>query len=105
MPRVNRASYEVRVTRLLGDGDEVEEKPQMVPAHDLSDALRIASCGPGVLLSFGATRVEHPKAAKGYVTKTGKVLTEADIEALADEAERGYDVEHLRGKADRRGVD
>lgn len=27
-----------------------------------------------------------------FVTKTGKVLTDADIEKLADEAERGYDV-------------
>lgn len=39
--------------------------------------------------------------AKTYRTKTGKVLTDADIEALADEAERGYDVEGL--KARRRG--
>jgi hypothetical protein len=30
-----------------------------------------------------------------YVTKTGRVLTAADIEALAEEAERGYDVSHL----------
>lgn len=30
-----------------------------------------------------------------YRTKTGRVLTDADIEALADEAERGYDVENL----------
>lgn len=30
-----------------------------------------------------------------YRTKTGRVLTDADMEALADEAERGYDVEHL----------
>jgi len=30
-----------------------------------------------------------------YRTKTGRVLTDADIEALADEAERGYDVEQL----------
>lgn len=29
-------------------------------------------------------------------TKTGKILTDADIEALADEAERGYDVSHLK---------
>ena len=28
-------------------------------------------------------------------TKTGKVLTDADIVALADEAEQGYDVSHL----------
>src|SRR5215470_11620816 len=31
-----------------------------------------------------------------YRTKTGRVLTDADIQALADEAERGYDVEHLK---------
>lgn len=37
----------------------------------------------------------------GYRTKTGKILTDSDIEALADEAERGYDVEVL--KARRRG--
>jgi hypothetical protein len=38
---------------------------------------------------------------KPYTTKTGKVLTDADIEALADEAERGYDVEVLKPR--RRG--
>jgi len=31
------------------------------------------------------------------VTKTGKVLTDEDIQALADEAERGYDVERIKG--------
>jgi hypothetical protein len=36
-----------------------------------------------------------------YKTRTGKVLTDAEIEALAHEAERGYDVEAL--KARRRG--
>lgn len=36
-----------------------------------------------------------------FKTKTGKVLTDADIEALADEAERGYDVEVLKTR--RRG--
>ncbi len=29
-----------------------------------------------------------------YRTKTGRILTDADIKGLADEAERGYDVEH-----------
>lgn len=28
-----------------------------------------------------------------YQTKTGRILTDADIQALADEAERGYDIE------------
>lgn len=31
----------------------------------------------------------------GPMTKSGKVLTDADIRALADEAERGYDIKHL----------
>jgi hypothetical protein len=34
-------------------------------------------------------------------TNTGRVLTDAEIEALADEAARGYDVDQL--KARRRG--
>ncbi len=38
---------------------------------------------------------------KPYKTKTGKVLTDSEIEAMADEAERGYDVETL--KVRRRG--
>jgi len=33
---------------------------------------------------------------RSYRTRSGKVLTNADIEALADEAERGYDVSRLR---------
>jgi len=31
-----------------------------------------------------------------YRTKAGRVLTDADIAALADEAEHGYDVSRLR---------
>lgn len=33
---------------------------------------------------------EEAREDEPIVTKTGKVLTDADIEALADEAERGY---------------
>jgi uncharacterized protein (DUF4415 family) len=39
--------------------------------------------------------------AKTYRTKSGKVLTDAEIEALADEAEQGYDVAVLKTR--RRG--
>ena len=35
---------------------------------------------------------------KTYLTRTGKELTDADIEAMADEAERGYDVEALKAR-------
>ncbi|MGO9658064.1 MAG: ribbon-helix-helix protein, CopG family [Acidimicrobiales bacterium] len=41
------------------------------------------------------------EAPKTYTTRTGKVLTDADIDAIATEVERGYDVEVL--KARRRG--
>jgi hypothetical protein len=41
------------------------------------------------------------EANKTYRTKTGKVLTDADIEELADEAEQDIDVGRL--KARRRG--
>ena len=38
---------------------------------------------------------------KNYRTKTGKLLTDADVEALADEVEGDYDVETLKTR--RRG--
>jgi len=31
-----------------------------------------------------------------FITRTGKVLTDGEIQALADEAERGYDIEALK---------
>lgn len=37
-----------------------------------------------------------------YVTKTGKKLADADIEALADEAERGYEVDQIKPISDER---
>jgi hypothetical protein len=42
--------------------------------------------------------VECLVAMGKMVTKTGKVLTNDDIQALADEAERGYDVSKIRTK-------
>lgn len=45
-----------------------------------------------------------PEVPPTYVTKSGRVLTDADIEVLADEAERGYDLPKLdRSKAKHRG--
>lgn len=43
----------------------------------------------------------EPDESRTYRTKTGRVLTSADINELADEAERGYDVERLVGKPGR----
>jgi hypothetical protein len=36
-------------------------------------------------------------------TKSGKPITDADIEALADEAETGYDVDELIARRGKRG--
>jgi hypothetical protein len=41
--------------------------------------------------------------SKAYKTKTGRVLTDADIEAMADEAERDSDFDMERLKVRRRG--
>lgn len=37
----------------------------------------------------------HMPGVEPIITKTGKVLNDTDIQALADEAEAGYDVSHL----------
>ncbi len=39
--------------------------------------------------------------SKGYKTKSGKLLTDAEVERLADEVQQGYDVETLKRR--RRG--
>ncbi len=49
---------------------------------------------------------EVPKAAQIMTsrrTSTGHVITDADIEALADEAERGYDPAELIARRGKRG--
>lgn len=60
--------------------------------------------------AFGMTYDDNPESPRSraydegrtvgeregtYTTKSGRVLTNADFEALADEAEKGYDVSHL----------
>jgi hypothetical protein len=40
---------------------------------------------------------------KTYRTKSGRELTEADLDALADEAEAGYDVDQLLARRGKRG--
>ena len=42
-----------------------------------------------------------PERSQPFTTKSGRVLSDADVEALADGAERGYDVEDLERR--RRG--
>src|SRR3546814_2715329 len=46
-------------------------------------------------------RIAMTETSRTYTTKTGRELTDSDIEKLADEAEQGYDVDDLRRR--RRG--
>lgn len=48
-------------------------------------------------LCTGSGTFDLSPAPGRHVTRTGKVLTDTDIQNLADEAERGYDVSHLTG--------
>jgi len=43
-----------------------------------------------------ADEIERNMASRHLHTKTGRVLSDEDIQALADEAEVGYDVSHLK---------
>lgn len=57
------------------------------------EALRVQSMSPIVV---------YDESAHELITKTGRVLSDADVEQLAAEAEAGYDVEQLRDKPNRR---
>jgi len=50
---------------------------------------------------FPAEEIPVADTPKPYTTTTGKVLSDADIDAMADEAEHGYDIETLKTR--RRG--
>jgi len=51
---------------------------------------------PGRVWSENSIRLLISVTEKTYRTRTGKTLTDADIEAMADDAERGYDPEVLK---------
>lgn len=61
--------------------------------------IRAAEAGTSLNAWIVATlenEIEKPsQPAKELRTKTGRVMTDEEIQALADEAERGYDVESI----------
>lgn len=86
--------------------DKVMEQLQRV-LHDLSDLSEFGAEGQpfqGVVIdALDFVYRDRPLTKWRItieqivgVTKTGKTLTNSDIERLADEAEQGYDVEHLQ---------
>ena len=74
--------------------------------HDLSDLSEFGEGEEfdGIVLDEIPFQYRDAEASEWRVTferivgrtRTGKTLTDRDIEALSEEAERGYDVEHLQ---------
>src|SRR3546814_1575890 len=58
-------------------------------------------CGGRSTTCCRSRRIAMTETSRTYTTKTGRELTDSDIEKLADEAEQGYDVDDLRRR--RRG--
>lgn len=44
------------------------------------------------IVAAGNEYIENEAVKRPYVTQTGRVLDDTDIQALADEAERGYEI-------------
>jgi hypothetical protein len=77
----------------------IQERLYLVTVEDITEEELCVNCGDP-----WEDHVAHQctlgwKSSKGdeteYRTISGKLLTDAEIEALADEAERGYDVRNL----------
>jgi hypothetical protein len=82
---------------------EALDRLRLIPLSGSTDEeVRIYEDATGIIVgntqaSYGYVYVcGYLKHHLPAVTKTGQVLTDEDFEALADEAERGYDVERLR---------
>jgi hypothetical protein len=61
--------------------------------YELANECEVEPADPTICDACAAYLIAQEK--KPMDSLTGRVLTDADIEALADEAERGYDVSHL----------
>jgi dCTP deaminase len=79
--------------------DDWRERP-----HSFEEAMDRIDEGDPEVVGEQSVRAHDSSRTEGtlFRTRSGKVLTEADIETLADEAEVGYDVEHLIGRPVRR---
>lgn len=76
------------------------ENAEIVAGMDLADCdvgLQVSYDGRIWLCVNGVAWVRFKPHLR---TKTGKILTDEDIQALADEAEAGYDVSHLKDRKD-----
>lgn len=66
-------------------------------------AVRAYGLDPEALKRAADEQRAELLSLRTYRTKTGRLLTDADIEAFADEAERGYEVHNLTPRGARSG--
>jgi hypothetical protein len=66
--------------------------------HGVDDDVSYLHASVALIATLLADEIERNVNARHYHTATGKVLTDESIQALADEAERGYDVSHLKDR-------
>jgi hypothetical protein len=90
------AVYEITLTVSRVKEEHVSWTVKALEAF--SHVLALEGTDIGIDISVEKDRDGVERFAEFYRTKTGKVLIDDDVQALADEAERGYDVEHLREK-------
>lgn len=69
--------------------------PANCPRYVDDGGPKCARCGGYPDEHTDAAVIHHEVAPEPLRTKSGRVLTDADLSALADEAEAGYDVEPL----------
>lgn len=99
---------EAALRAYLGSQPPADEAPPLAsPAHDSSPHLHShegALSGPMAddphdhlhAHQYAGVTHRHPHSHQpALITRTGKVLSDADVQALADEAERGYDVSQI----------
>jgi hypothetical protein len=95
----DRLSPERAVRLLRAKGAELEKTTRVFyDAGGMATNEMIGNLAADIALvaQLLADAIERSESEFHIHTKTGKVLTNEDLQALADEAEAGYDVSHLR---------
>ena len=103
--RVQRDNTIVEVpVRLIAEQHIIEDLGWIPSPSDYWSGLPISPWMSGARLReeplsfFGLSDANMIATGTSLTTETGRVLTDQDLETLADEAERGYDISELKGK-------
>ena len=74
--------------------------PVTADARVFDEAIGNLMADIALVAGLLAHEIERNEAMRHVHTKTGKVMTDADFEKLADEAEQGYDVSDLLARSE-----